>query len=185
MSSMWAAEPGPVEKGELIGYLGDSDENGGSADNPLIPHLHFGIRAGQRTKYSGSGEWRWQAGWIARCPQDLGWLQPSVIIASQNIPDGGYQIPAGKFFAIWWFPFVFGGIYLFGWVCLLLYTTRKNKPHFLITFGVLYAAGGWLLNSRQPQLSYVVLMLALLSIALGIYRVLNRTKTSPPLAPPG
>jgi hypothetical protein len=32
-----------------LAYLGDSDENGGSAEQPLEPHLHFGIRAGQRT----------------------------------------------------------------------------------------------------------------------------------------
>ena len=31
--------------GELIGYLGDPDENGGSAKNPLRPH---GIRVGLR-----------------------------------------------------------------------------------------------------------------------------------------
>lgn len=34
--------------GELIGYLGNPDENGGSAKNPLRPHLHFGIRVGLR-----------------------------------------------------------------------------------------------------------------------------------------
>ena len=178
--SRWEAEPGAVEKGELIGYLGDPDENGGSAENPLIPHLHFGIRTGQRAKYSGSGEWRWMAGWIAACPQDLGWLQPSVVITNQHIPEGGFQMPAGKFFDIWWFTIVFGGIYLFGWVCLRVYATRMDKPHLLITFGMLYAAGGWVFNAKQPPLSLILLSIALVSISLGIYRVLNRTKTPPP-----
>ena len=60
--SRWAHETGPVAKGELIGYLGDDDENGGSAENPLRPHLHLGLRAGQRQDYPGNGQWRWMAG---------------------------------------------------------------------------------------------------------------------------
>jgi murein DD-endopeptidase MepM/ murein hydrolase activator NlpD len=172
--SRWQAEPGPVEKGELIGYLGDPDENGGSPEHPLIPHLHFGIRAGQRTDYPGTGEWRWMAGWITICPQDSGWLQPSAVIASQTIPEGGFQMPSGSFLAIWWFPLLFGGIYLFGWICLLIYTTRRNKPQFLISFGVLYAAAGWIFFTKHARLSYVLFALAGLSIVLGIYRVARR-----------
>jgi murein DD-endopeptidase MepM/ murein hydrolase activator NlpD len=178
--SRWKAKSGPIEKGELIGYLGDPDENGGSAENPLIPHLHFGVRAGQRTNYTGSGEWRWMAGWIARCPQDLGWFQPSVVIVNQKIPDGGYLLPSGNFFDIWWFPILFGGMFLFGWVCLLVNTTKKQTPHFLITFGVLYAVGGWVFYPKQPQLSYILLIIALVSVSIGIYRVLNRGKSVPP-----
>lgn len=177
--SRWEAKPGPVVKGQLIGYLGDDNENGGSDENPLIPHLHFGIRTGQRKNYSGSGEWRWMAGWIAACPQDLGWLQPSAVISSQQISSDGYQIPTGKFFAIWWFPIIFGGIYLFGWGCLLLYTSKKDKPHFLITFGVLYSVVGWYFYPKQPQLSIGLLVISLVSISLGIYRVLNKIKKPP------
>jgi len=57
--SRWQIESGTVEKGELIAYLGDSDENGGSSEHPLEPHLHLGVRAGQRADYPGMGEWRW------------------------------------------------------------------------------------------------------------------------------
>lgn len=57
--SRWHSERGPVEKGQLLAYLGDADENGGSAARPLRPHLHFGIRTGQRADYPGIGEWRW------------------------------------------------------------------------------------------------------------------------------
>ena len=40
--SRWYLESGTVvEKGDLIAYLGDSDENGGSKKNPLVTHLHF------------------------------------------------------------------------------------------------------------------------------------------------
>ena len=84
--SRWYIESGVlVEKGQLIAYLGDSDENGGSSEQPLTPHLHFGIRAGQRADYSSMGEWRWQAGWLNYCPQDLGWLQPSLITVNQEL----------------------------------------------------------------------------------------------------
>ena len=67
--SRWYLKSGTVEKGDLIAYLGDPDENGGSAKNPLVTHLHFGIRAGQRRDYPGFGEWRWMAGWIKPCPR--------------------------------------------------------------------------------------------------------------------
>lgn len=56
--SRWRKKLGLVKKGELIAYLGDSHENGGSAENPLVPHLHLGVRAGQRANYSSMGEWR-------------------------------------------------------------------------------------------------------------------------------
>ena len=54
--SRWRADPGPVTKGDLIGYLGDEWENGGSRDEPLRTHLHLGVRAGERTDYPGRGE---------------------------------------------------------------------------------------------------------------------------------
>jgi murein DD-endopeptidase MepM/ murein hydrolase activator NlpD len=61
--SRWKIESGAVEKGDLIAYLGDPDENGGSKESPLTPHLHFGIRSGQRVHYptsaSGGG---WEDG---------------------------------------------------------------------------------------------------------------------------
>ena len=53
--SRWYLESGVVKKGDLIAYLGDSDENGGSAEHPMRPHLHFGVRAGQRADYPGMG----------------------------------------------------------------------------------------------------------------------------------
>lgn len=172
--SGWQAEPAPVEKGELIGYLGDADENGGTPEQPLIPHLHFGIRSGQRRDYPGSGEWRWQAGWIAICPQNANWLQPSVVISNQHIPEGGFPMTTGNFFAIWWFPLVFGGIYLFGWICLLIYTTKKQKPHFLVSFGALYIVAAGIFFTKHPRLSIVLFTLAVVSISLGINRLIKR-----------
>jgi murein DD-endopeptidase MepM/ murein hydrolase activator NlpD len=96
--SRWKLKSGTdVKRGDLIAYLGDPDENGGSAENPLEPHLHFGIRTGQKADFPGRGEWRFMAGWIRLCPQDLGWLQPSQIITSQEIPPGWISKAKSRF----------------------------------------------------------------------------------------
>jgi len=99
--SRWSIDPGSVSKGDLLGYLGDEWENGGSREHPLRTHLHLGVRAGQRTDYPARGEWRWMAGWIKPCPSDLGWLQPSGIIAAQAVPEGGYPAPEGNLLERW------------------------------------------------------------------------------------
>ncbi|MCP4932910.1 MAG: M23 family metallopeptidase, partial [bacterium] len=79
--SRWHRGIGSVAKGELIAYIGDSDENGSSIKyGELSPHLHFGIRQGQRTDYPSRGDWRWMVGWTYECPSEIGWLQPSQFI---------------------------------------------------------------------------------------------------------
>ncbi|MCA9929184.1 MAG: M23 family metallopeptidase [Anaerolineales bacterium] len=90
-------EPGPVAKGDLIAYIGDSDENGSSAKyGEMIPHLHFGIRQGQRTDYPSSGDWRWMVGWSYACPTEIGWLQPSQFILNyEEMSRQAMQAPAG------------------------------------------------------------------------------------------
>ncbi len=80
--SWWRKESGNVIKGELIAYLGDTNENGSSAKyGQMEPHLHFAIRVGQMADYPGFGDKRWEAGWTVSCPESIGWLQPSKFIA--------------------------------------------------------------------------------------------------------
>ena len=167
--SRWRLESGMVEKGELIAYLGDADENGGSSEHPLRPHLHFGLRAGQRADYSGTGEWRWQAGWIRPCPRDLGWLQPSAVIASQEIPTRGFPEPAAGFLVIWWLEIIFGGIYVFGGVCVLVFAVRRNRPFAVVPYSVIMGAAGWIFGGRGWQMSYVLFAVAALLLVVGIY----------------
>lgn len=99
-SRRWKKERGPVEKGELIAHIGDTDENGSSPKyGPMHPHLHFGLRQGQRIDYPPSGDARWMAGWTYGCPESLGWLAPSRSIDDLNrrsdAPFSGWSV-AGK-----------------------------------------------------------------------------------------
>ena len=177
--SRWRLKSGTVEKGELIAYLGDSDENGGSAEHPMRTHLHFGVRAGQRSDYPGMGEWRWQAGWIKLCPQDLGWLQPSPIIISQNIPVGGFPEPAAGFMAKWGLEILFAGIYLFGGVCMLVYAIRKNKPFVLVIAGGVLIVAGLIFHSKGMKMSSALFAMAVLLSVIGIYKVIRHSTKMP------
>lgn len=178
--SRWRKKPGVVKKGDLIAYLGDSDENGGSAEHPLVPHLHLGVRAGQRADYSSMGEWRWQAGWIRFCPPDLGWLKPSVIITSQVIPAGGFPNPAAGFLEIWWNELLAAGFFIIAGVCMLVIMTKKDKHFLLLIFGGMLLAAGIFFAARQRVVvSYAVFAMAALLSAVGIYKVIRHfSKTS-------
>lgn len=177
--SRWRLEPEPVEKGDLIAYLGNSDENGGSPEQPLRPHLHFGIRAGQRTDYPGMGEWRWQAGWIKPCPPDLGWLQPSVIITSQDIPPEGFSEPAAGLLEKWGIELIFISVYLFGGASAFVFAIRKNKPIVPVIYGCLMIVGGWVLFSKGTRISYALFSMAVLSFVFTIFQCIRNSKKLP------
>ncbi len=167
-------ETGPVSKGDLIAYLGDSHENGGSLKQPLEPHLHLGIRAGQRSDYSGKGEWRWMAGWMRPCPADIGWLRPSEVISGQNIPDGGYPKPDADFLTLWGIETFLGLIYLAGGIGAFISATRKKKPLLLILGGGVYAIAGWVFLKGGWRISPLLLILAAILLLFGIVRFARR-----------
>ena len=177
--SRWRKKSGTVQKGELIAYLGDADENGGSSERPLRPHLHLGVRSGQRSDYAGKGDWRWQAGWIKSCPRDLGWLQPSAIITSQKIPVGGFPEPAAGFFAIWWIELLLASPYVISGVYLLIFAIRRNKPFLLILAGIVLIAAGWYFSIKGMIVSYAIYTMAALLLAVGIHRLVRRSIKRP------
>jgi len=176
--SRWRAEPGLVAKGELIGYLGDPDENGGSARRPLRTHLHFGVRVGQRSDYPSIGSWRWQAGWIKPCPQDVGWLQPSLVITRQEIPLGGFPGPAGGFLVRWGIEVLFTGIYLSGGLFVLVYATRREKPLVPIAYSGMLAVAGWFFYRGGWRTSYLLFAMAIALVAAGLYRMIRGVTAS-------
>jgi len=173
--SRWRIRSGTVEKGQLLAYLGDDDENGGSAKQPLVTHLHFGIRAGQRSNYPGKGEWRWQAGWIKPCPADVGWLPPSTVIVSQAIPAGGFVEPSANFFEKWKVELILSGLYVLCAAIMLAFEMKKNRPIVLIIAGGLLFAGGWFFRAKGMKTGSLLLVLAALYVALGIYKLIRNT----------
>ena len=175
--SRWYMEPGPVSKGDLIAYLGDSHENGGSLKNPLEPHLHLGIRAGQRNDYPPKSDWRWMAGWIRLCPADIGWMPPSEIITGEHIPAGGYPLPDRNFLTLWGVETLFGLIYLAGGIGAYISGTRKKKPLMLIVGGAVIAIAGWIFLKDGWRISPLMLILAASLLLLGILRFARQKRS--------
>ena len=172
--SRWRIKSGTVEKGELIAYLGDPDENGGSTERPLRPHLHLGVRVGQKSDYPGFGEGRWMAGWIKPYPPDLGWMQPSAIITGQIIPAEGFPDLESGLMAIWWKELLFSGIYLFGGICMLFFSLKRKKPLVSVIAGIAYLLIGWILSTKGAKTSYVIFGLAFILFVIGIFKLIRR-----------
>ena len=172
--SRWRAEPGPVAKGDLVGYLGDEWENGGSRDEPLRPHLHLGVRVGQRTDYPGRGEWRWMAGWIKPCPTELGWRQPSAVIAAQHIPPGGFDGPVGGLIEKWWPEALVAGLMLCGAVWWNIVGIRKRKPLLLLATAVALGGVAWYLTRRGFILMAPIYFAAAISLLAGVVTLIRR-----------
>ena len=176
--SRWYIESGQVQKGQLIAYLGDPDENGGSKENPLVPHLHFGIRSGQRADYPSMGEWRWTAGWIKYCPQDLGWLQPSKIICSQEIPDSGFHNPKVNFLAVWWQEILFSALILIAATLALFGTIRKGHSFLVAGYSILFPIVTWYIFNRGLVVSYALIALYAIFIIIQMSKFIRRKKIS-------
>jgi murein DD-endopeptidase MepM/ murein hydrolase activator NlpD len=172
--SRWTPDPGPVTKGDLIGYLGDEWENGGSQDEPLVAHLHLGVRTGQRTDYPGKGEWRWMAGWIELCPSSAGWLQPSTVIAAQTIPEGGWEGPAGGIVEKWWTEGLVVLLMLLGPLFWIAQSIRKQNAVAPFALTVVLVILVRYLSSRGFVLVGAVYVVAGASFVTGIGLAIRR-----------
>jgi murein DD-endopeptidase MepM/ murein hydrolase activator NlpD len=172
--SRWRIRSGTVQKGQLIAYLGDPDENGGSKENPLRPHLHFGIRLGQRADYPTMGEWRWQAGWIKYCPQDLGWLQPSVVINNQAIPDAGFKNPESSFVTMWWTELLWSLFVLIGAITGLIINVKKNNTIMLLIFSIVLSFFTWYTFYRLYIVRYALLVLCCALVVIWLLKLLRK-----------
>lgn len=164
-----------VQRGDLLAYLGDSDENGGSAESPVVPHLHFGVRAGQMADYPSGGEWRYQAGWIKPCPQDVGWLQPSAVIMSQAIPEGGYQGPAPGLWTRWSIELLVTGAYAIGAAAMMIIGIRRRSRLFLLGPPLVATLAGIVLYSRRVVSTPVLLAIGLVLLLIGVIYAVRQT----------
>jgi murein DD-endopeptidase MepM/ murein hydrolase activator NlpD len=175
--SRWKLKSGTnVRKGDLIAYLGDPDENGGSKKNPLVPHLHFGIRSGQTADYPGKGQWRFMAGWIYPCPQDLGWLQPSLVITSQEIPPGGYPQPKVGFLTRWGVEILVTGAYGLGGTIMLLMGIRKKSNFSILLPGPVLTLASILFYKEYIVSTYALLAVGMVVMACGIYVYMHQSQ---------
>jgi murein DD-endopeptidase MepM/ murein hydrolase activator NlpD len=176
--SRWKIESGPVAKGELIAFLGDTHENGSDKKyGEIAPHLHFGVRSGQWINYPGKGEWRWQAGWVVPCPQDLGWLQPSVVILNQTIPAGGFKRVQGNFFEIWGVELILGVIYLSGIGIALFFTFKTKQFLFSLFYGIFAFALGWFLMCRGLRIGILLISLGFVILIISYINLVSKRKS--------
>jgi murein DD-endopeptidase MepM/ murein hydrolase activator NlpD len=166
--SRWRKRPGPVRKGELIAYLGDSTENGGTPRRPLVTHLHFGVRAGQRADYPTRGEWRWQAGWIRLVPSDLGWLHPAAVLAAESIPAGGYRRPKMDFLSVWYQELLLVGIFLLAGLGGAAYAYGKKKPALLLGYGASLSVVAVVFSVRGMATYRLLLAAGILMLVIGV-----------------
>lgn len=81
-----------VDKGELIGYLGDDDEDGSAQWGP---HLHFGMRMGKQSDY-----YDFLVGYYTDHPALHGWIDPGNFIEN-NLHSAGFPDLTSK-----WNPLV-------------------------------------------------------------------------------
>lgn len=177
--SRWRLKAGTaVERGDLIAYLGDSDENGGSKSQPVQTHLHFGIRAGQVADYPAKGEWRNMGGWIKLCPQDVGWLQPSWVITSQDIPPGGYPQPKVGFLTRWAFELIFSSLFAFFGVFMVIRQSKQKSRYLLLLPGTFIIVAGIVFNKNGLMRGYMIPVIGILILALGINYFIRRPITN-------
>ena len=168
--SRWAIEVGTeVTRGDLIGYLGDSWENGGTREMPVQTHLHFGIRVGQTADFPSRGEWRYMAGWIRLCPQYLGWLQPSLVITSQDIPAGGYPQPEVNFLTRWGLEIFLTGAYGLGGAFMLISGLKKKSIFSLLLPGPVMTLAGIIFYAKRIVSTYALLGIGIVVMICGIY----------------
>lgn len=175
---------GDVSRGTVIGYLGDDDENGGSVDKPLVPHLHFGLRAGHRSDYPGHGEWRWMAGWIERDPAALGWMVPSQVLAAQQVVPEGFQAPSSALLDKWGPDLILFVIISIGTVGSVAFAVVRRSPVPLVLFGAALLIALHLIGAKAPDMAILVFrVIGIALLACGIGLIVRARRSAPRASP--
>ena len=58
---------------------------------------------------------------------------------------------------------------------MLIFAIRRNKPFLLIFSSILLVAAGWVFHSKGMVMSYALFSMAVLLLAIGIYRLVRRS----------
>ena len=115
------------------------------------------------------------AGWIRLCPQDVGWLQPSLIITSQEIPSGGYPQPSVPFLARWGLEILVTSVYTICGAGILIGAYKKKWRFALFFPGLLVTAAGIVLHNSLLG-TYGLLVIGILMLVLGIFLYIRQTQ---------
>tara|TARA_Y100001960_G_scaffold272397_1_gene299930 strand:+ start:774 stop:1463 length:690 start_codon:yes stop_codon:yes gene_type:complete len=79
----WLIEKGSsVTKGQLIGYIAETDEGYGIG---IVPHLHFSIRLGSPSDYPNSGRSNWMTGYTTEHPIYHQFVNPNKLISQSKL----------------------------------------------------------------------------------------------------
>ena len=180
--SRWRAEPGPVAKGDLLGYLGDEWENGGSRDEPLVAHLHLGVRAGQRTDYPGKRRMAMD-GRVDQAVPVRSWLAPTIGRHRRPSRSRAAASPdrPGGFFERWWTELLLVGAVRTRPVCAgSSGAIRRGTPFWLLAIDSRLAVGiAWYLTTRGVVLIAPIYLTAAVSLLAGVVIFVRRRAENP------
>ena len=76
--------------------------------------------------------------------------------------------------ARWGVELLFGVIYLFSTVGVLIFATRKNKPLLLVFGGAVIATAGLIFYKDKWRISYMLMILAATLLFFGIRRFIKQ-----------
>ncbi len=111
---------------------------------------------------------------MLQCPADLGWLQPSAVIAGQSVPVGGFDGPAGGLLERWWTEILIVGAMLAGAGWWIVTGVRRRKPLLLVAVAVVLGGLGWYLTKRGFILTAPIYAAAPISLLAGIMMLIRQ-----------
>jgi hypothetical protein len=119
------------------------------------------------------------AGWIKPCPTDLGWIKPSAVITSQEIPPGGFLAPKGHFFEKWRGEIFLSSLYGFSGIVALTQALRKKNTLIPIIYGVTMIIAGLVFSTKESKAQYALYAMAAVALCVVIYQFNQGRKANP------
>jgi hypothetical protein len=118
-------------------------------------------------------------GWIKLCPQDVGWLQPSLIITNQDIPPEGYPQPEVGFLTRWAFELVYSFLFTITGAFMVINLSKQKSRFLLLLPGAFIIVAGIVLNKNGLVRGYMLPVIGILILIFGIYFLIRRPVPNP------